>query len=107
MFDRFMERIAERTAEKVKSLTEDAYAAGYEAGYTAMVFKDREDQNRRLEDMYRKGKERGREEVQAEIGEIDSSFFEKLTEMAEAEAEARRRAAEKPHPVITMEGGTA
>lgn len=89
MFESLVERVAERAAEKLKSMTETAYAAGYEAGYTAHAFKDREDQNRRLEEMYRMGKEKGKEEVRSEIGEIDSSWFEAITDMAEEEAKAR------------------
>ena len=92
MFENLVERIAEKAAEKMKDLTETAYAAGWEAGYTACAFKDREDQNRRLEEMYRMGKEQGKEEVRAEIGEIDGSWFEAITDMAEAEAKARMEA---------------
>lgn len=92
MFESLVERIAERAAEKLKSMTETAYAAGWEAGYTACAFKDCEDQNRRLEEMYRMGKEQGKEEVRAEIGEIDGSWFEAITDMAEAEAKARMEA---------------
>ena len=92
MFENLVERIAEKAAEKMKGLTETAYAAGWEAGYTACAFKDREDQNRRLQEMYRMGKEQGKEEVRAEIGEIDGSWFEAITDMAEAEAKARMEA---------------
>ena len=63
MFENLVERIAEKAAEKMKGLTETAYAAGWEAGYTACAFKDREDQNRRLEEMYRMGKEQGSGEL--------------------------------------------
>ena len=92
MFDNLVERIAEKAAEKMKGLTENAYAAGYEAGYTAHALKDKEDQNRRLQDMYRMGIERGREEAHAEIGQLDQKWFDALTEMAEEEAEARKKA---------------
>ena len=34
----------------------------------------------------------GKEEVRAEIGEIDGSWFEAITDMAEAEAKARMEA---------------
>ena len=87
MFENLVERIAEKAAEKMKGLTETAYAAGYEARYTACAFKDREDQNRRLEEMYRMGKEQGKEEVRAEIGEIDDSWFEAIVQFRKGKAE--------------------
>lgn len=93
MFERIAERIAEKAAEcaavKIRELTEEAYSLGYEAGYAIRALKDREEQNRRLTDMYRMGKQRGREETAAEIGEIDGSWFKALTDMAEEEAAAR------------------
>lgn len=92
MFEHIAEKIAEMIAEKVKSMETTAYTAGYEAGYTAHALKDKEDQNRRLQDMYRMGKERGREEAHAEIGQLDQKWFDALTEMAEEEAEARKKA---------------
>ena len=42
---------------------DDAYAKGVAAGSNAESLKNREDQNRRLEDMLRHGKELGRQEA--------------------------------------------
>ncbi len=93
MFEKIAEMIAEKAAEKaaaeITKLTEEAYSTGYEAGYALCALRDREDQNKRLSQMYRFGIERGKEEIRAEIGEIDGSFFKTLTEMAEEEAAAR------------------
>lgn len=50
---------------------DDAYAKGVCAGSNAEALKDKEDQNRRLEDMLKRGKQLGYEEAMAEIGEID------------------------------------
>ena len=75
---------------------DDAYSKGVAAGSAAEAIKDREDQNRRLEDMLHFGKESGHkegyfegykdgykvgyakaeEDVRAEIGEIDLSDLE-------------------------------
>ena len=89
MFDRIAERMAALIAEKVGQLTSDAWIAGWAAGYDACSLKNREDQNKRLMDMFRRGKAEGRKDALAEVGEIDGSWFEALTDMAEEEAAAR------------------
>ena len=50
---------------------DDAYAKGAAAGANAEALKQREDQNRRLHEMYQYGKTDGYIEASAEIGEID------------------------------------
>ena len=50
---------------------DDAYAKGVAAGSCAEALKNREDQNRRLCEMYRYGKADGYVEASTEIGEID------------------------------------
>lgn len=50
---------------------DDAYAKGAAAGANAEAMKNREDQNRRLQQMYDYGKTYGYEEAKAEVGEID------------------------------------
>lgn len=50
---------------------DDAYAKGASAGANAEAVKQREDQNRRLHDMYTYGKAYGRVEAMDKIGEID------------------------------------
>ena len=82
MFDKLIDTIVDRVTEKVKTLTEESYAAGFEAGYMEKAFKDKEDQNKRLLDMYRYGVIRGREEVRDEMGEIDTTLFDELADLA-------------------------
>lgn len=50
---------------------DDAYAKGVSAGANAEAVKDREDQNRRLHDMFRYGVAKGEQNMMDEIGEID------------------------------------
>ena len=50
---------------------DDAYAKGVAAGANAEAVKDREDQNRRLHEMYEYGKASGYVDARCEIGEID------------------------------------
>lgn len=50
---------------------DDAYAKGVAAGSCAEALKDREEQNRRLHEMYQYGKAYGYTEAKDEIGEID------------------------------------
>ena len=50
---------------------DDAYAKGVSAGTLAEAFKDREEQNKRLHDMYKYGEEVGYTRAKDEIGEID------------------------------------
>lgn len=62
---------------------DDAYAKGVSAGANAEAVKEKEDQNRRLHDMYQYGKEYGYTEAKDEIGEIDlddldPSIFEEV-----------------------------
>ena len=62
---------------------DDAYAKGVSAGANAEAVKEKEDQNRRLHDMYQYGKEYGYIEAKDEIGEIDldvldPSIFEEV-----------------------------
>lgn len=63
---------------------DDAYAKGAAAGANAEALKDREDQNRRLEDMLKRGKEIGYSEAirdmanMDDIEEIDGEEFDGL-----------------------------
>ena len=57
---------------------DDAYAKGASAGANAEALKNKEDQNRRMHDMYRYGKRDGYEEARYEIGEIDFDDLEDL-----------------------------
>lgn len=50
---------------------DDAYAKGVAAGSCAEALKDREDQNRRLHEMYQYGVAQGEQNKADEIGEID------------------------------------
>lgn len=49
---------------------DDAYTDGYAAGVSAQKLSDHEDQNRRLEEMFQYGKQMGKDEAYAEVGEI-------------------------------------
>lgn len=93
MFKEYAEKIAEmaakKIADKIQPMMENAYRSGYKAGIDAEARavteareKEAEAQARRLRDMYRIGMQRGREEAQAEVAEIDTSLFEELAEMA-------------------------
>lgn len=55
----------------MKEMLEMEYMKGYRAGEMAQKIQEREDQNRRLEDMLRRGKQLGRAEALAEAGAID------------------------------------
>lgn len=57
---------------------DDAYAKGVSAGANAEAVKQREDQNRRLHDMYQYGKAYGYVEAKDEIGEINLDDLEDL-----------------------------
>lgn len=76
------------TIMKTKSFLnaiDDAYTRGLYAGINAQKVQDREDQNRRLEDMLRRGKEIGYQEAISDIGEIDlSDLFDDVGEALEA-----------------------
>ena len=87
-----------------KTWIDEAYQKGYEAGMTAQKLTDKSDQNRRLEDMLKYGKEIGKTEglqegyrigykcgyeegeadTKAEIGEIDLPVFDDIEEAVEA-----------------------
>lgn len=76
------------TIMKTKSFLnaiDDAYTRGLYAGINAQKVQDREDQNHRLEDMLRRGKEIGYQEALAEIAEIDfSDLVDDIGEAMEA-----------------------
>lgn len=91
MFEKLIETIVDRVAEKVKGLTEEAYAAGYEAGFVERAFKEKEDQNRRLLDLYRIGYNRGKEEAKAEVVELDTQLFDELAELAMENAKEKEK----------------
>lgn len=59
---------------------DDAYAKGVSAGANAEAVKDREDQNRRLYDMYQRGKAAGYVEAYGDddIEEIDAETFREI-----------------------------
>jgi hypothetical protein len=57
----------------MKTWIEEAYTLGYEAGWNAQILKNKEDQNRRLEDMLHHGKRIGRQEAMDEFGIVDIS----------------------------------
>ena len=57
---------------------DDAYAKGVSAGSLAEAFKDREDQNRRLHDMYKYGEEAGYIRAKDEVGEIDLEEWKEI-----------------------------
>ena len=62
---------------------DDAYAKGVSAGANAEAVKDREDQNRRLHEIYHYGKADGRVEAKDELGvidieDLDPSIFEEF-----------------------------
>ena len=66
---------------------DDAYAKGVCAGASAEAVKQREDQNRRLHDMYKYGEEHGRQEERDKNGiiemddllaDLDPSVFEEV-----------------------------
>jgi hypothetical protein len=67
---------------------DDAYAKGVSAGANAEALKDREDQNRRLHDMYKRGKSAGYLEAYGtgvdDIEEIDGIEFDGLVDDMEA-----------------------
>lgn len=83
------------------------YKKGYEAGYTARCVEDHSDQNRRLEDMLKYGKEightkgmeegyrigykcgyeEGEADTKARIGEIDLPVFDDIEEAMGEEAQ--------------------
>ena len=56
--------------ELIKDWIDEAYTLGYEAGMNAERFKEKEDHNRRLHELYKYGYIRGVEDTAAEIGEI-------------------------------------
>ena len=93
----------------VKPLIDEAYKKGFEAGVNAEILKDKEDQNRRLEDMLHHGKTIGLNEgytkgykegytvgynegvndTKAKDGVIDmQDLINELTDLAKEEAEA-------------------
>ena len=54
---------------------DDAYAKGVSAGAMSEAFKDREDQNHRLHEMYKYGEQAGYIRAKDEIGEISEEEF--------------------------------
>lgn len=62
---------------------DDAYTDGYAAGVSAQKLSDHEDQNRRLEEMYQYGKQMGKSEALAEVGEITLDDMEEAMEEVE------------------------
>ena len=69
----------------LKPILDDEYIKGYEAGIMAQKLKEKEDNNRRLHDLYRYGFLRGQEEARAEIGEITIDDLAELFEDGEEE----------------------
>ena len=69
----------------LKPILDDEYIKGYEAGVMAQMLKEKDDQNRRLHELYRYGVIRGREEERAEIGEIVIDDLAELFEEGEEE----------------------
>ena len=62
---------------------DDAYAKGVSAGANAEAVKDREDQNRRLHDMFKYGTAYGEQKTLDEMGmidldDLDPSVFEEI-----------------------------
>lgn len=75
------------TTKNFLNAIDDAYAKGVCAGTMQQKLTDHEDQNRRLNELYRIGYDRGYEEAQCEIGEIDLPVVDDIEEALE-EAEA-------------------
>ena len=77
------------TTKNFLNAIDDAYAMGVTAGTMAQKLTDHEDQNRRLNELYRKGYERGYEEgafdTKCEIGEIDLPVVDDIGEALEEE----------------------
>ena len=59
------------TTKAFMNAIDDAYAKGVSAGANAEAVKDREDQNRRLQDMFTKGKSLGYMECMDDHGIVD------------------------------------
>ena len=68
----------------LKPILDDEYIKGYEAGVMAQMLKEKDDQNRRLHELYRYGVIRGQEEARSEIGEIVIDDLADLFEEGEA-----------------------
>ena len=79
------------TTKNFLNAIDDAYAKGVCAGTMQQKLTDHEDQNRRLNELYRMGYERGYGEgtfdAKCEIGEIDLPVVDDIEEVLE-EAEA-------------------
>lgn len=77
------------TTKNFLNAIDDAYAKGVSAGTMAQKLTDHEDQNRRLNELYRMGYERGYTEgefdTKCEIGEIDLPVIDDVAEAVEAE----------------------
>lgn len=77
------------TTKNFLNAIDDAYAKGVSAGTMAQKLTDHEDQNRRLNELYRMGYERGYTEgefdTKCEIGEIDLPVIDDVGEAMEAE----------------------
>lgn len=70
----------------LKPVLDDEYMRGFEAGVMAQKLKEKEDNNRRLHELYKYGFLRGQEETRAEIGEITIDDLEDLFEDEEETA---------------------
>lgn len=68
----------------LKPILDDEYIKGYEAGVMAQMLKEKEDQSRRLHELYRYGYLQGQEDERANIGEITIDDLSDLFEEEEA-----------------------
>ena len=75
--------IMEWIKKVLKPILDDEYIKGYEAGVMAQMLKEKDDNNRRLHQLYTYGFLRGQEEARSEIGEIT---IDDLAELFEEEA---------------------
>ena len=74
------------TTKNFLNAIDDAYAKGVCAGTMQQKLTDHEDQNRRLNELYRMGYDRGYEDAKCEIGEIDLPVVDDIGEALEEEA---------------------
>ena len=73
------------TTKNFLNAIDDAYAKGVCAGTMQQKLTDHEDQNRRLNELYRIGYDRGYEDAKCEIGEIDLPVVDDIGEALEEE----------------------
>jgi hypothetical protein len=71
------------TTKNFLNAIDDAYAKGVCAGTMQQKLTDHEDQNRRLNELYRMGYGRGYEDAKCEIGEIDLPVVDDIGEALE------------------------